>query len=159
MRPIIQSRKHYVQESLQTVLAGNISIMNIAVAADIPGTSNVEIHTGSVVKAVYVEMWARSGDTSGGSVLISLFKGVDGQSMTFVDQTNLNDYNNKKNVLYHTQGNTNESKADATPFVRGWFKIPKGKQRMGLGDTLRLAISAQALDVIVCGFFTYKEYS
>ncbi len=119
-----------------------------------------EVEVGATIKAVFVEMWVRAGDTAGGSTLISLYKMPgDGSPMTFADQVNLHDYSNKKNVLYHTQGITNDQDADATPFIRQWFKIPKGKQRFGLGDALRLSISAQALDNIICGFMTYKEYS
>jgi len=41
---------------------------------------------------------------------------------------------------------------------KGWIKIPKSKQRMGLGDRIVVQTFAQALDMIDCGFETYKEY-
>ncbi len=78
--------------------------------------------------------------------------------MTFAEQTALHSYNQKNLVFYHTQGITNDQDADATPFLRQWFKIPKGKQRMALGDNLLVSVSVQALDNIICGFATYKEY-
>ncbi len=160
MRPVITSKKHYVQVSLSTVLAGqNLQ----TIIADSVATQDVnagfEVTEGSIIKAVYVEMWVRAGDTAGGSTLVTLAKTVDKASISFADQINLHDYANKKNVLYHTQGITNDQDADATPFMRGWFKIPKSKQRFGFGDRLVLGIAAQALDNIVCGFFTYKEYT
>ncbi len=104
-------------------------------------------------------MWARGQDTSPGSVLITLVKVPDSQTPTFADMTALDAYTNKKNVLYHTQGLTNINGDSAIPFVRGWFKIPKSKQRFGLGDSLFLVTSAQALDTNICGFATYKEYT
>ncbi len=159
MRAPIVARKHYIQVSLATVLAGqglNTIIAN-AVAATTENTAN-EVREGSVIKAVFVEMWVRAGDTAPGSTLVTLVKTTDNQVMNFADAVALDAYTNKKNILYHTQGLTNDQDADAIPFVRQWFKIPKGKQRMGFGDVLSLHIAAQAIDNIVCGFMTYKEY-
>ncbi len=160
MRPPINSQKHYVQQTLATVLSGaqlNITIAN-AVDAPTGATANV-VREGSVIKAVFVEMWVRAGDTSPGNSLLTLYKLSSGApGMTFAQHIDLHNYPNKKNVLYHTQGLTNDQDADAIPFIRQWFKIPKGKQRFGAGDILMLGIAAQALDNIICGFMTYKEY-
>ncbi len=161
MRPIVNSNKHYVQVSLASITAANQLNTTIATAKDVPASGNAsQVRSGSVIKAVFVEMWVRGGETSPGSVLITLEK-VPGSGTlpTFAEHVALHTYDNKKNILYHTQGLTNNNTADAIPFVRGWFKIPKGKQRFGLDDTLNLGIAAQALDSIVCGFMTYKEYN
>ncbi len=161
MKPVIKSVKHYVQVSLATVLAGAKLTTNIVDGVPLLSVSDPdEVPEGSVVRAVFIEMWIRAGDTSPGSTLVSLYKTSGGLSaMSFAESTALHTYDNKKNILYHTQGLTNDQNADAIPFIRQWFKIPKGKQRFGLGDTLRLNISAQALDNIVCGFMTYKSLS
>ena len=161
MRAPIHAVKHYVQVSLTTVLAGatlNTTLAH-AVERQLLGDSD-EIAEGAIVKAVFVEMWVRAGDTAPGSTLISLIKVPgDANLPTFAEMVDLHSYTNKKNILYHTQGLTNDQDADAIPFVRQWFKIPKGKQRFGLNDRLVLNISAQAIDNIVCGFSTYKEYT
>ncbi len=159
MRAIIHSKKHYVQVSLATVLAGAANPILLVKAVDTQASDPDEIEEGASVKAVFVEMWVRAGDTAPGSTLVTLIKVPDGQVPTFADVTALDAYQNKKNVLYHTQGLTNDQDADAIPFVRQWFKIPKGKQRFGRGDKLYLVVAAQALDNIICGFATYKEYS
>ncbi len=159
MRAPIHSKKHYIQKSLTTVLASAADVTTLVSAADIPTSNNFDVETGSLIKALFVELWIRGQDTSPGSVLASIVKTVDGQTITFADHANLNDYSNKRNVIYHTQGLTNLNAADAIPFIRQWFKIPKGKQRMALGDNWRLVVSAQALDVNICGFATYKEIS
>ncbi len=158
MKAPIHSEKHYIQESLATVLSGQNKAIDLVVAIATPSQPEHVIE-GAIVKAVFVEMWVRAGDTSPGSSLITLVKCVSGQTITFANQIALHGYNNKKNVLYHTQGLTNDQDADAIPFVRQWFKIPKGKQRFGAGDSLKLGIAAQALDNIICGFATYKEYT
>ncbi len=160
MKTPIQSKKHYVQRSLLTVLAGTNLAMEIAHGVTVPvATNSFDVIEGSVIKAVFVEMWCRSQEISPGSVLLTLIKEQGGSSITFAEQINLNQYTNKKNVFYHTQGLTNDSNADAIPFLRQWFKIPKGKQRFGLGDNLQLGIAAQALDCNICGFATYKEFT
>ncbi len=160
MRAPIHSNKHYVQRSLSSVLAGAIDNEILAVAVDNPASGNaIQVATGSVIKAVYIELWVRGSETSPGTVLVSIIKvpGAGGVP-TFAQHIALHSYNNKKNVLYHTQGLTNDANADAIPFIRMWVKIPKSKQRFGLDDILTLAISAQALDNVSCGFATYKEY-
>ncbi len=161
MRAPIHSVKHYIQRSLLTVLAGQLQNFTIVKAREVGSLVNAEdIQEGAVVKAVFVEMWLRTNDTSPGTVLVTLTKvpGI-GAVPTFSDMIALNDYDNKKNILYHTQGLTNDQNADAIPFIRQWFKIPKGKQRFGRDDRLILSITAQALDQNICGFSTYKEYT
>ena len=160
VRPMVHSRKHYVQQSLATILAGVADDIIIAFAKETADAAD-EVKEGNSIKAVWIEMWIRTQSTSPGSVLATLYKMPgDGSVMLATDQAALHDYANKKNVLYHTQGLTNDQDADAIPFIRQWFKIPKGKQRFGLGDALRLSIFAQgALDLTICGFMTYKEYS
>ncbi len=160
MRAPIHSRKHYVQTSLATVLSGQTNaILTIdAVPVSAKDAPN-EIEEGAVVKAVFVEMWVRAGDISAGSTLVTIVKTVEDSVPTFADMIALDTYNNKKNILYHTQGLTNDQNANGVPFVRQWFKIPKSKQRFGLGDRLYVVVTAQALDNIICGFSTYKEYT
>ncbi len=159
MRPPIVSVKHYVQTSLTTIVGGAALAITLASVVDNPTAANT-VKAGCVLKAVFVEMWVRSTELSPGTVLVSLIKAPDGQTPNFADSIALHAYNNKKNVLYHTQGLTNENSTSAIPFVRQWFKIPKGKQRFGTGDTLFLLISSQAaIDNVICGFTTYKEYT
>ncbi len=159
MRPVLYSRKHYVQVSLATIVAGANLNTIIAKSVD-PAVLDAanEVAVGSTIKAVYIEMWVRSPETSPGTSLLSFYKASANQVMSFAEQIALHDYVQKNLVFYHTQGLTNDTDADAIPFIRQWFKIPKGKQRMAQGDTLNLAIAAQALDNVICGFMTYKEY-
>jgi len=162
LKAIITSNKHYVQKSLATVGASATVNVILAQAKDVPATGiSTDIKTGASIKAVYVEMWVRSSEVSPGTVLLSLIK-VPGLGIlpTFAELVSLHTYTNKKNVFYHTQGLTNDADANAVPFVRQWFKIPKGKQRFGLDDILVVAISSQAaIDNVICGFAVYKEYT
>ncbi len=162
MRAPIQARKHYVQWTITPVAVGTTVIENMAVGTVPSGTdSSIEVQEGAVVKAIYVELWViGQSDSASGNVLVSVYKQPgDAGDMTQAEHVALNSYTNKKNIFYHTQGITNDGVANATPFVRQWIKIPKGKQRVGLNDRFVLATSTQAEAVNYCGFATYKEYN
>ncbi len=161
MRAVIHSKKHFVQVSLETVAAGAINTHVIMDAVEPAAVSDTdEIVEGASVKAVFVEDWLRTADTAGGSFVYIIEKASGGiNNPTAVEMAALGDYNNKKNILFTSMGLLNDQDADATPVMRGWVKIPKSKQRFGLGDQLRITIFAQSLDVHRCGFQTYKEYT
>jgi len=160
MKPIVQSTKHYVQQSRSQV--ATVAITNIDISHAVVMASNNlvdEVLEGSLIKAVYVEMWIL--DTSNdGSFVLTLEKVNGGMpAMTFASINALGFYANKKNVFYTTQGlSPNNGVGNPIPIIRQWFKIPKGKQRQGLGDKLVLNIANNGLnDLEFCGFFTYKE--
>ncbi len=161
VRPTVNSTKHYVQFSLQSVLASAIKDLAVTSAVSAPDANlSAEVREGSVIKAVWIELWIRGSELSPGSVLVSFYKrGAGATSITTTEAASLHTYDNKKNIFYHTQGLTNDTDADAIPFIRQWFKIPKGKQRQGLGDKLSISVFSQgAIDQVLCGFVTFKEY-
>ncbi len=162
MKPVIHSTKHYVQWTLQTIgtlatlVSEDISIGTISTGANLA----TEVEEGALVKAVYVELWLTSDDTSGSSFTISLEKNPgSGGLMSYAESIALFTYTNKKNILYNTMGLVGPNDEVPIPVIRQWFKIPKGKQRMGLNDTIKLNISAITNGLTYCGFATYKELS
>ncbi len=160
MKPVIHSEKHIIQNTLSTVAAGALEVHTIAKAVDTVGASNTEVSVGASIKAIQVEDWVRTGDTSPGSFVYIIAKlpgGVSNPSTT--NMANLNDWSNKNNVFYVTQGLSNDQDADAINISNTFMKIPKGKQRMALGDEWITCLFAQALDQIHCGKFIYKEYT
>ncbi len=162
MRPVIHSTKHYVQTSLSTVTASTITNVELVDAVQVVDkNSSSEVEEGAVVKAVYVEMWIRTQDTAPGSFVYIICKRPGGVNVpSTAEMAALGTWDNKKNVFYTTQGLANDQDADAIPAFKGWIKIPKSKQRFGLGDHLSFHIFAQgALDLTICGFATYKEYT
>ena len=159
MRPVISSEKHYIQMAIQNVASGATTTVSLAQGVAILNKNLAsEVREGAVVKAVYIEIWAGATSTDRTSIAIGFMKVPDLQTPTHTDIATLNNYTNKKNVFYFTQGLANETGASATPFLRTWLKVPKGKQRIGLGDTLFLTVSALAGEAEFCGFITYKEY-
>ncbi len=159
VRPTINSEKHIIQNSLETVTAAAVVTNVLGQAVDVPGTSNTDVRVGAVIKAVYNEKWVRTSDTSPGSFVYIIYKLPNGLPFpTAIDMAALNDWSNKNNILYTTQAISNVNTADAIPLHKGWVKIPKGKQRMSLGDVIAVSTFAQALDQVICGVSIYKEY-
>ncbi len=162
MKPIIHSTKHYVQQSRSQVATVSVTTIDIAISVESTVANAVdEVAEGTVVKAVYVEMWILD-SSNDGSFVLSFEKLPSGKgNITFAAVNALGVYNNKKNTLYTTQGlSPNNGVGNPVPIIRQWFKIPKGKQRMGLGDRLVLNIANNGLNNLeFCGFFTYKEIS
>ncbi len=162
MRPIIHSTKHYVQMSLTSVAAGALGTTVLISGVATPDKNLVsEVEEGATVKAVYIELWAIGGS---GTItqITTLTKFPSGQTpFTVSEMAALGAADNKKNILFTSQGIIgNDGIANPTNIMRGWYKIPKGKARFGLGDTLELQIFAQAAESLVfCGFAVYKEYT
>ncbi len=161
MRAPIHSNKHYVQTSLSTITAGAVFAIDLINSTAPDAVTDVdEVTEGALVKAIYIEEWLRAGDTAGGSFITIVEKAPASiGTPTAAQMAALGDYINKKNILFTSMGTLNDQDANATPVLRQWIKIPKGKARFGLGDSLRIVTFAQSLDIIRCGFATYKEYT
>ncbi len=161
MKAPIHSTKHYVQNSLGTTIAGAVLATTIATSVAVQDKNSVaEVVEGSTIKAVYVEDWVRTNDTSPGSFVYIIAKFPNGvNDPTAAEMAALHTWDNKKNILYTTQALSNINTSQAIPMYKDWIKIPKGKQRMGLGDKIKTVFLAQALDQNTCGFKTYKEYT
>ncbi len=157
---MVHSTKHYVQHSIGTVTAGAVEDNDFVFATDV-GAKNLvnEVEEGSSVKAIYLELWIRSAATSAASFVFCVAKRGGGQDQpTASDMAALGDFVNKKNILYVTQGLTNDVDSSAMALYRGWIKIPKSKQRCGLGDKISWHLFAVGQSINFCGFVTYKEY-
>ncbi len=159
MRPVINSEKHIVQRSLFTVASGAIDPSTIAFAKATPvAATPSDCREGCVIKAVYVEMWLTSDDTAQGTAIVTLERVPGGASpMTAAQSASLDSYANKKNVLNTFQGLISPNTQYPMAAIKGWFKIPKGKQRFGISDRLILNCHGQSNGLQACGFFVYKE--
>ncbi len=163
MRPIIHSRKHYVQVTSSLLQEAALSSNLIAQAIEGAPSSPTDVEEGASVKAVFVEMWVQSLSASAvGSFTAIIVKNPGGvNAPTGTDMAALHDWDNKKNILYTTQGLTPTTDSGVLNLYKGFIKIPKGKQRMGLGDKLQMFIrnNDAVNDLQLCGFFTFKEYT
>ncbi len=162
MRPIIHSTKHYFQMSRYTVTA-NAAVAKVLIDSVAVSDKNAvfEVEEGAVVKAVYIELWCEA-STIDGSSLVALYKAPSNlANMSFPELAALGDYDNKKNVLFFHQGLApDDGVSGPYPIMKGWYKIPKTKQRFGLTDRLVISAGCQtpgSTSLDLCGFATYKE--
>ncbi len=161
----INSIKHYVQTTNATLANGAAFNIDVASAVIAPATaSTFSVHEGAVIKAVHLEYWLCGAGATGEDTQFNFafYKRPAGVvAMTFSESNNLQAYVNKKNIFYTSQGvlSTQADGANSIPVVRGWFAIPKGKQRMGLGDKLSVIIATTGTILQRCGMSTYKEYN
>ncbi len=157
----VHSTKHYVQTSIETVTGGAVvnKILALAVAVSDKNTVN-EVEEGADIKAAYHEYWLRAGSltASSGQAIIYKTEG-DTNPPSATEMAALGDWVNKKNIFYTTMGLFNDQDSNAINIYKGWLPIPRGKQRFGLGDALRLSVFSPTVDLHLCGFTLYKEYT
>ncbi len=154
--------KHMV--NLEKVGIASGAALNIELAQGVGQnlvTNPTDVVEGSQVKTVYIEIWLKSNASAGTDTKFQIIlEKVMGAvaAITFVQMNNLMTYPNKKNILYSTQGVMGDLTTGSLPIMRGWFSIPKGKQRFGLDDQLVLTISATGAEIERCGLIIYKEW-
>jgi len=164
MQGTINSIKHIVQLPLTTVDLSTMSNVSVVDAVVAPAASTTfQVTEGSLVKAIYFEIWMVNIGAVGttGSFNITVEKRpANAPAMTIAQAVVQQAYPNKKNILYTTQGIIGSTSAgSALPMLKHWIAIPKGKQRMGLGDEVIINLANLAsVDYQVCGVFIYKEY-
>ncbi len=157
---IINSVKHIVQQPIVTTAAGAILNITVVDAVDAPAaTTPNQVQVGSIIKAVYVELWAISDDGFTSSVSAVVYKNPGSAlTLTHGQAAIMNTWNNKKNALKTFQGLISQEANNTMPIFKEWIAIPKGKQRFGDGDSLMVAVDAISNGVTTCGIFVYKEY-
>ncbi len=163
MKAPIHSKKHIVQIGLSNVTPAGVLTTVVSQSLEGASTTPSIIEEGALVKAVWCEVWLQ--DTSAsthGSFTAIFYKNPGGNANALTaDLASLHDYDNKKNILYTTQGIAPTTDSGVLPIMRQWIKIPKGKQRMGLKDKLNFTIRNNngTGDIDICGHFQYKEYT
>ncbi len=160
----INTVKHYVHRANVGVATGALQTNVIVNSVVAPATGTAaDVKEGSIVKAVYIELWLINvaAPTTVSQVIIIVEKRPGNSvGLTAAQALNLGAYPNKKNILYVSQGLiTSRESSNATPFIRNWVLIPKGKQRMGLDDQILVHIAPVGATANVCGIFTFKEYT
>ncbi len=162
MKAPIVSRKHYTQNTEFSIASAAVTVQSIVTGVAVQDVNSAsEVTEGSMVKAIYIERWLQGKHASAASSYVLLVEKSDDSGVpSFTNMTTLDAYFNKKNVLFVSQAILAPSIGNPTPVLRQWVKIPKGKQRIGLGDNIRVAIAAiGSNDLLGCGFSVYKSYS
>ncbi len=164
MRPIIHSKKHIFQMSQFTIDQAAVDTQVIVLVQEAVSTTPAAVEVGSSIKAVYVELWlGNASATVVGSYTTILVKNPGGNAAaTSGNMAALHDFDNKKNILFTSQALVPPTDGGQVMVMKQWFKIPKGKQRFGLGDRIELVTrnnNATAVDINGCGLAVFKEYS
>ncbi len=162
VRPMVHSTKHYVQFPINTIATGLREVNNVIDTVSVSDkNSPVEVEEGNSVKAVYFELWLQNEGNVGEFIMTITKDPQDATGPSFAQQATLNTFPNKKNILYTTQGLTsNDGVSGPVNVIRDWVKIPKSKQRFGLGDRINMNISnVSANGLNRCGFTIFKEYT
>ncbi len=164
MQPPIHSIKHFVARTNTSLAVGARIGLLIAHAVVSPAvTLTTDVNEGSVIKALWIDMWcsAKGATNTDTQVVITLEKiPALATAATFGQMLSLQAYPNKRNILFTFQGVLSAQIDGAQPIspLRGWVKIPKGKQRMALDDKWVLNIATVGQNVQTCGMFIFKEY-
>ncbi len=159
MRPIIKSIKHYAHTPATGIASGarlEISLVS-AIAEGATRSNSFDVYEGSIIKACYIEFWVKADNPNFTVNGLILKVPANVAAPSYAEMQNLGSYANKKNILEFHQGLA-PSGDQVLALFRGWYKIPKGKQRFGLVDKLNLLISFTGSAGDICGFTTYKEY-
>ncbi len=159
MKATINSIKHYIQTPATGIASGAKLGIDLAasVAMGTVRTATTDVSEGCLIKAIFVEYWVKS-DNPNFTVTGFICKLPSGVTApTFAESQALQAWDNKKNILESHQG-LSPSGDQVLNLFRHWVKIPKGKQRMGLGDRIQLSISLAGSAGDVCGLATFKEY-
>ncbi len=162
MKAPIHSQKHYVQYPIDQIATGTLQSISIVNAVE-STTANLatEVAEGSIVKAIYFELWLQNSSNLGEAIVTVVKNPIGTSGPNFAQASALFSFPNKKNILFTHQGLTsNDGVSGPVVVLRQWIKIPKSKQRFGLGDRIDLNIAnVSANDLNRCGFAIYKEYS
>ncbi len=158
----INTIKHYVQRPSVNVTAGTVNAHVVVDAAVAPANATTaEVIEGAVIRAIFVEWWILSqGGTGTEDQFGMIIEKIQNSavSATFTNMLNLQAYDNKRNILYYTQGIISGNDTGSVNIFRQWVKIPKGKQRFAAGDRLVITTATVGQALALCGFVTYKEY-
>ncbi len=161
----INSIKHYVPQTNVGIASGaGLSITLVESVAAPATATTAEVKQGAIVKAIHVEYWLlNTGVTAEETQFVIALEKVPGGAsgaMSVTDLLNLGAYDNKKNILWTSQGILASALdgVQAMPIIRTWVLIPKGKQRFGLNDKLVLSLTSVGQTLNICGLSTFKEY-
>lgn len=155
-----QTTKHFVARANTSIAsgAGLVNEVVVAVARGTVRTTTAMIDEGNTVKAVHCEYWLNNQAAGDGQFTLTIEKLPSGATPPdTTDMANLQAYENKKNILFTTQGVIAGTSAQSIPVIRDWVMIPKGKQRFGLDDKFIVTLFASGQALQLCGMGIYKE--
>ncbi len=156
MRPIITSEKHMIQTPVTSVASGVVTNYNVVTVDNALGAATA-VRVGAKVKAIYLELIIDAITASKTFTIIfcKLPNGVGGPTVT--EMNNLTTWDNKSNIFETHQG-LGPTGGNVMAVFRQWYAIPKGKQRMALGDQIKVFLTGTGTTINFCAVSIFKEY-
>ncbi len=161
VKAMVHSEKRIVQITLSQVAVGSQAAFPIVSALqNVTATDPREVSIGTTVKAVYFELWLLGDGQQPNTSTVIFYKAPSGVGApTVIQMSDLNGWDNKNNIFEYHQGLIGDANTNPSPFFRGWIKIPKGKQRMSIGDKIMFSVHAITEGMQFCGGAVYKAYT
>lgn len=162
MRPV--NRIKHVTELQQALPVNVLLSVDIIKAVDAPVIANKnEVITGSTVSSFFatIEVVASETSTTATANLYIYFAKSPGNNLVFPNGNAVGSNDNKRFVIHQEMVMINPSDGGNPRNVfKGVIKIPRGYQRMGPDDALKLFmfIPSTGVAVNICGQFHYKEF-
>ncbi len=156
MRPVIHSRKEIVDSTLLGVTGGVVS--NVLVADAINDYTGLvgQVETGSVIKSIYLFVQILPSATGTANVDFYVIKRPNG--ITDPVPGAVGGTSARKYVLHEEKGIPGNASDGAYPLTfKGVVRIPKGRQRMGEGDDIRIVLRGTD-DYNACVKCIYKVF-
>ncbi len=161
VRPVIHSEKHYIHDALFSLAAGALTSRTLLTAVVVASKdAAAEVVEGSIVKAIHIQysLVSNTADSECSFNVTVEKRPSAAATMTFTQSQNLGSYPNKNNVFFTSQGIGPEEKTYPRDVIDMWLPIPKGKQRMALGDVIAINFASISSGLQACGISIYKEY-
>ncbi len=161
-RPVINSIKNQPNEFTAGVADTN-SFVLIAKGVNTPlSTVSTDVSQGSIIKAVWLELWARNTGTTTPGVTTGIDAYIwknPGANLTAPAPGSVGTSNEKKFVFKSWKGLTGAGTEGFPAYNwKGWIRIPKIYQRVGTDDLLQLVFRFTGLAGLLCTNFIYKWY-
>ncbi len=159
MRPVINSEKHVVKDTIAITSTNTVKIIAKAVTAP-SNTVDTDCHRGGHIKAIWISLdfcgLAASGVLQ--NTMVYLFKNP-GANLTPPGAFAVGTSNEKKFVIKQWVAMTMRNQEGNPPYHwEGWVKIPKNYQRMGTDDTWDLVVGNDTGTGHFISNCIYKEY-
>ncbi len=158
---VINTIKHMVTETNTAVASGARKTVIVANCVVAPANADTtQVKEGSVIQALHLELWIRGEGADGVDTQQNVYVEkvpAAATAMTYTQALNPMSYPNKRNIIFSSQGVLGDKTTNPIAILNGWYLVPKGKQRMALGDKWIITIAATGQPVGVCGLWIYKE--
>jgi len=161
LRPV-QRIKHVVDQS-GVITANTVQEIVVVLAKDSPTIGNIsQVETGSKVYGIYLKVVVASNEATVAGAIPNIYMVIQkspGGNIANVNPVIVGADDDKRFVLHQEMSMIqNQENGNATVLFDGVVVIPRGFNRFGPNDELRLLIVCPQIDISWCMQSHYKEF-